>query len=105
MEIVLRHFYRNSVPDPLVGTKNWNLGPRLYGWRQRRRRGDKRKRRRADTYTMTADTLDMVRYPEDTDLKLRGSVQNKENYKEKVHERHLFLMTRTKFSKWNHESP
>lgn len=33
-------------------------------------------------------------HTEDTDLKLRGSVQNRENYKEKVHERHLFLMTR-----------
>lgn len=53
---------------------------------------------------MTANTLDMVCYPEDTDLKLRGSVQNRENYREKVHERHLFLMTHTQFSKRNRES-
>lgn len=28
----LEALYRNPGPDPRVGTKNWNLGPRLYGW-------------------------------------------------------------------------
>lgn len=41
-----------------------------------------------------ANTFNTVCDPKDRDLKLKGSVQNRENYKEKVHERHLFSTTR-----------